>query len=166
MQIRHILSASILISFVAAEECPLSFPAEPLTFDLAGLSSVSFVGTKPKITRVEGDPQLKVFAYSMDSEPTMEVLDGKLVVTAGSCSAPSSARRRWAAFGGALLAGWTTDSYLLGLALALAPAVLAEDMVACDNVMEVEIHGPPVSRGQCKLLVQVIFTYLPTSKRP
>lgn len=147
----------------------LTYPDPPLIFDLEGLTSVSFVGATPKITRVEGAPQLKVVAYSSDVEPEVEVVDGKLLVTSGSCSVAEesggTATRQLntmsmiAGMSLGLLTGWaTTDSFVGGLGLSLSlfiPGAFADGHSSseCENVVEVEIHGPVVSAGQCKYML-------------
>lgn len=77
--------AALLLStstIVAAEDCSLT-TGEPITFDLAGLNGVSFVGLTPKITRFVGEPMIKITGYSL--EPVLEVMNGKLMVSTPTC---------------------------------------------------------------------------------
>ncbi|CAB9517155.1 Glutamyl-tRNA(Gln) amidotransferase subunit A [Seminavis robusta] len=77
----------LLSGAATAEECSLASElSTPLTFDLVGLSGVAFVGVTPKITRVAGEPMIKITGYSMAEEPTLAVLDGKLVVATSGCA--------------------------------------------------------------------------------
>jgi hypothetical protein len=62
-----------------------------LTYNLTGLASVQFVGyPSPHITRVVGEPMLKILSHGAADPPTLEVVDGKLVVKANSCAAPAT----------------------------------------------------------------------------
>lgn len=81
-------------SIVAGEECAMNAmvarSAADFQFDLTGLSGVSFVGVKPLVTRVAGEggePMLTILGYSMESEPIVDVKDGKLVISHSSCPA-------------------------------------------------------------------------------
>eukprot|EP00977_Amphora_coffeiformis_P002492 scaffold464_cov181-Amphora_coffeaeformis.AAC.30 len=68
---------------VGAQDCPLTVPSSPIERSLSGLSGISFDGFSPQITRIEGEPMIKILGYNV--EPILEVVEGKLVVTAASC---------------------------------------------------------------------------------
>ena len=91
MKIPQVLTVLALLvadyySVVSAVECELIAPEAPIEEALAEVSGLSFRGFSPKITRVPGDPMLKILRYS--SEPMLEVVDGKLVVSSSTCASP------------------------------------------------------------------------------
>lgn len=136
---------------VVAQECNLT--PSSLTFDLTGLSGISFVGSTPKITRLASDnPMLKILKYGSPEPPQMQVADGKLIVTSGPClTTPTSGgvigrSTLWTFFCVMATSIWNTNM-AGGLALlSVLPMALA-DLDACENVLEVEIHGPEKSEG-------------------
>jgi hypothetical protein len=135
-------------------------PTGPMEEALSDVSGLSFRGFTPKISRVAGDPLLKILRYS--SEPILEVIDGKLVVSSSACAAtidPTegesgaySTKSSWTAL--AALAtlsnhGWMSSSLLMtaGYLAFGNHLVSAEEEDACEQVIEVEIAGPTKSVG-------------------
>lgn len=170
--------ASWGLNTVNGEPCTLTAPEIPMTFNLADYSGLSFVGTHPIITRVEGEPAIKILQYS--SEPMISTSDdGKLVVSSSMCVAsvfPSEfptkhptksptkeaseqeesgtfrihTSRAVAVFTSAALMylGGSDNLGLVGIGatlLSMATSVSAD--MTCEDVMEVEIHGPVKSLG-------------------
>lgn len=66
-----------------AIDCELMAPSEPIEQSLANLIGLSFKGFKPLVSRVEGEPMLKILRYS--SEPSLNIVDGKLIVSSTTC---------------------------------------------------------------------------------
>jgi hypothetical protein len=155
------------LSVAFATDCEYMTPEEPLVESLTGLLSVAFEGYKPSISRVEGDPMIKIIRYS--SEPTVAVVDGKLVVSSSTCAAPTpvmgtsaptpeetsasshlSRSTTMAAAAAALFSiiGGSGPGFAVASGAALAsflPSASADGGV-CEDVVEVEIHGPVQTR--------------------
>jgi hypothetical protein len=138
------------------------------------MAGLSFVGTTPSITRIEGEPMLKILKYT--SEPMFEVVDGKLVVMASTCaeatSSPSSTSA--ASISSVTMAKLSsimmvTTSTMLHFSFSktamvsiatlavLASSVPTADAVGCDDVMEVEIHGPVKSLGATYMETEILW---------
>jgi len=143
---------------VSAVECELISPDSPLKEALSDVTGLAFKGFTPKITRVEGDPMLKILRYS--SEPTVEVIDGKLVVSPSTCGAVTTEGSgsfelsSWTNMAALAITGafsnhgWKSSSLLLAagyLALGATGAQAQED--TCEQVIEVEISSPAKSVG-------------------
>jgi hypothetical protein len=159
----------------AAVDCEYTTPEEPLVRSLAGLLSVAFEGYKPSISRVAGDPMIKILRYS--SEPSLAVVDGKLVVTSSTCSIgptaspPSSSlsshlssSTTMAAAAAALFSvmggsgpGLAVASGAAVAAFSLLPSAYAQDDM-CLEVVEVEIHGPVRTAGEVYMEDMVLVT--------
>ena len=76
----------VLPQAAVSEDCELIAAPEPLSRSLEGLASVMFEGFKPMIKRVEGsEPLIRILQYSV--EPIISEVDGKLVVSSGTCTA-------------------------------------------------------------------------------
>jgi hypothetical protein len=151
------------LSVAYAADCEYTTPEEPLVQSLAGLLSVAFEGYKPSISRVEGDPMIKILRYS--SEPSLDVVDGKLVVTSSTCSTGftpkgesasshlSSSTTMTAAaaalisFMGGSGPGLAVASGAALAGFSLLPSAYAQEGV-CEEVVEVEIHGPIRTVGE------------------
>jgi hypothetical protein len=182
-----LLSASLFVlQVVAGEECAINSMIARSTadfqFDLTGLSGVSFVGVKPKVTRVAGEggePMLTIMGYSMASEPSVEVKDGKLVVSHSSCPAigegavevvdipsiaskPTSSLQKMLtnmAVALALVTSSTSEWGMLGVlsSVLLLTGITDAQALTCEDVVEVEIYTPNVV--QLPSLIQ----YVPSS---
>lgn len=165
-------SSLVVLQFVAGEECVInavvSRIAANLQFDLTGLSGVSFVGVKPKVTHMPGEPMLKILGYSMETEPTVNVRDGKLVVSHSSCSLlgegaveatsiASKVTSNWQFFLCMAVALVSTSSECLiwGIlsSVLLLTGVTSAQALTCQDIVEVEIYSPNVI--QLPSLVQV-----------
>jgi hypothetical protein len=76
----------LLPQVAVSEDCELLAAPEPISRSLEGLASVMFEGFKPMIKRVEGsEPLIRILQYSV--EPIISEVDGKLVVSSGTCTA-------------------------------------------------------------------------------
>jgi hypothetical protein len=169
-------SSVFVLRLIAGEECAINTKitrSSPTVFDLAGLGGITFVGIKPRITRMPAkDPSLKILGYSTEIEPTLEVVDGRLVVSHSACSASSSpaaiedaavevadiapsgasGRRDWhplaalaSVAAAALSGGAAIDLVRLSAWGILSAGLLAEARsLTCEDVVEVEIHGPAI----------------------
>jgi hypothetical protein len=171
------------LSVAYAADCEYITPAEPMVQSLAGLLSVAFEGYKPSISRVEGDPMIKIMRYS--SEPSVAVVDGKLVVSSSVCgtggtsatTAPTSEETMDETSASSHLRSSTTMAAAAaalfsimggsgpGLAVAsgaalasLLPSASAQSV--CEDVVEVEIHGPVKTRtnGEVYMEDQILWT--------
>jgi hypothetical protein len=80
--------SSLMTSVLALvyENCTLT--NSTFTYNLTCLAGVQFVGyPSPKITCVVGEPLLKILSHGAADPPTLEVVEGKIVVKASSCAA-------------------------------------------------------------------------------
>jgi hypothetical protein len=170
------------VSVAYAADCEYITPEEPLVQSLAGLLSVAFEGYKPSISRVEGDPMIKIMRYS--SEPSVDVVDGKLVVSSSICgtgetpetsetSAPTEAETSASSYlsSSTTMAAAAAALFSImggsgpGLAVAsgatlasLLPSAYAQSV--CEDVVEVEIHGPVQIRtnGEVYMEDQILWS--------
>lgn len=148
------------LSVTNAADCEYIILGEPLVQSLTGLLSVAFEGYKPSITRVEGDPMIKILRYS--SEPSIDVVDGKLVVSSSTCgtgvtgsstsaSSHLSSSTTLAAAAVALFSFMGGSGPGMAVASGAALATLLPSAYAqgvCEEVVEVEIHGPVRTNGE------------------
>jgi hypothetical protein len=174
------------LSVANAADCEYITLEEPLVQSLTGLLSVAFEGYKPSISRVEGDPMIKILRYS--SEPSIAIVDGKLVVSSSTCGSsvtgsplapgvtysPTSSPAVPGASASPAAPSASASSHLSssttlaaaavalfsfmggsgpgmavasGAALAtLLPSAYAQGV--CEEVVEVEIHGPVRTAGE------------------
>jgi hypothetical protein len=160
------------LSLAYAADCEYTTPEEPLVQSLAGLLSVAFEGYKPSISRVEGDPMIKILSYS--SEPSLDVVDGKLVVTSSTCStgftpkgtsasSHLSSSTTMTAAAAALFScmggsgpGLAVASGAVLAGFSLLPTAYAQEGV-CEEVVEVEIHGPVRTVGEVYMKDMILW---------
>jgi hypothetical protein len=87
-------SSVFMLQLIASEECAINTKitcSTPTVFNLAGLNRITLVGIKPRITRMsDKDFALKMLGYSMEIKPTLEVVDGRLVLFHLAFSASST----------------------------------------------------------------------------
>lgn len=172
-------------SIVAGEECAMNAmvarSAADFQFDLTGLSGVSFVGVKPLVTRVAGEggePMLTILGYSMESEPIVDVKDGKLVISHSSCPAigdgavevvdvpslaskpTSSMQKMFTYMAVALLSTSSISEWgMWGIisSVLLLTGVTDAQALTCEDVVEVEIYTPNVVQ------LPSLLQYVPSS---
>lgn len=189
-----LVSVSLFVQFVlklntiivAGEECAMNAmvarSAADFQFDLTGLSGVSFVGVKPLVTRVAGEggePMLTILGYSMESEPIVDVKDGKLVISHSSCPAigdgavevvdlPSLASKPTSSMqkmmitymAVALLSTSSISEWgMWGIvsSVLLLTGVTNAQALTCEDVVEVEIYTPNVVQ------LPSLLKYVPSS---
>jgi hypothetical protein len=161
-------------SVAYAADCVYTTPEVPMVQSLAGLLSVAFEGYKPSISRVEGDPMIKILRYS--SEPSLDVVDGKLVVKSSSCNSASPTTPKGTSASSHLSSSTTMTAAAAalfslmggsgpGLAVAsgaalagfsLLPSAYAQEGV-CEEVVEVEIHGPVRTVGEVYMEDMIVW---------
>lgn len=189
----NLVSVSLFVQFVlnfntsivAGEECAMNVmvarSAADFQFDLTGLSGVSFVGVKPLVTRVAGEggeSMLTILGYSMESEPIVDVKDGKLVISHSSCPAigdgavevvdlpslaskpTSSMQKIFTYMAVALLSTSSISEWgMWGIvsSVLLLTGVTDAQALTCEDVVEVEIYTPNVVQ------LPSLLQYVPSS---
>jgi len=149
--------------------CPFMTGVNPIEKELTDLK-LKFIGVEPTVIRkpTDGTPKIVITKYS--HTPTLEVVDGALVVKAGACDggaagdapspapssstatgttgAPSEVSSAFGVYHPSLLAMTTATlaavkrSPSLGLIAGVLAAVSVRAGGSCDAAMEVEVHAP------------------------
>lgn len=186
----NLVSVSLFVQFVlnfntsivAGEECAMNamVALSAADFQFEG-SGVSFVGVKPLVTRVAGEggeSMLTILGYSMESEPIVDVKDGKLVISHSSCPAigdgavevvdlpslaskpTSSMQKIFTYMAVALLSTSSISEWgMWGIvsSVLLLTGVTDAQALTCKDVVEVEIYTPNVVQ------LPSLLQYVPSS---
>jgi hypothetical protein len=179
-------SSVIMLCLIAGKECAINTKItrnSPTVFDLAGLNGITFVGIKPRITRLpHKDPCSRSLSTARKMSPPWRLWMEWLVVSHSACFSAFStatiedtavevadiafgARRKKDWYPLATLASMAAAALSKGTAIDLVrlsvwgilsaglfATVAAAQSLTCEDVVEVEIHGPAI---QLPSLVQV-----------
>lgn len=163
----HVLALALMGSFAAAQDCEYLLAEPPMEMMLSSMEKVVFVGITPIITRFESDePKLRMTRYT-SSEPMMESVGRNLAVSLPACSlseAPtSSPESSSSAMRGLSSIGMGISMYLggasplvSGLTAAFVAALPGANAQSeeCENIVEIEIHGPVKVEGDEEIMAQ------------
>lgn len=147
------------------EECNFRLAEPPVEMEMAEMDKVVFVGVNPIIKRFEGEPKIRITRYTSGLPSLLPMQDGRtLSVTRLDCgdvltptASPSAVSSAKNTMRGSLSAIGLGLSMFLGgaspLVSGLATTLVAgavgvqaqDDQAACQDIVEVEIHGPVVT---------------------